>query len=110
VLSGDDFFTFPLMCLGGHGIISVVSNIAPGAVAQMVDAFMAGDMKKARELHFKMTPLVDAMFIETNPAPVKAALAIMGKIDDEIRLPLVKVSDATREKVRKAMVNFGLIK
>lgn len=110
VLSGDDFFTFPLMCLGGHGIISVVSNIAPGAVAQMVDAFMAGDMKKARELHFKMTPLVDAMFIETNPAPVKAALAIMGKIDDEIRLPLVQVSDATREKVRKAMVNFGLIK
>ena len=110
VLSGDDFFTFPLMCLGGHGIISVVSNIAPGAVAQIVDAFMAGDMKKARELHFKMTPLVDAMFIETNPAPVKAALAIMGKIDDEIRLPLVKVSDATREKVRKAMVNFGLIK
>jgi 4-hydroxy-tetrahydrodipicolinate synthase len=110
VLSGDDFFTFPLMCLGGHGIISVVSNIAPGAVAQMVDAFMAGDMKKARELHFKMTPLVDAMFIETNPAPVKAALAIMGKIDDEIRLPLVKVSDATREKVRKAMVDFGLIK
>lgn len=110
VLSGDDFFTFPLMCLGGHGIISVVSNIAPGAVAQMVDAFMAGDMKKARDLHFKMTPLVDAMFIETNPAPVKAALALMGKIDDEIRLPLVKVTDATREKVRKAMVNFGLIK
>lgn len=110
VLSGDDFFTFPLMCLGGHGIISVVSNIAPGPVAQMVDAFMAGDMKKARDLHFKMTPLVDAMFIETNPAPVKAALAIMGKIEDEIRLPLVKVTDATREKVRKAMVNFGLIK
>src|SRR5512137_1130137 len=110
VLSGDDFFTFPLMCLGGHGIISVVSNIAPGPVAQMVDAFMAGDMKMARELHFKMTPLVDAMFIETNPAPVKAALAIMGKIEDVIRLPLVKVSDATREKVRKAMVDFGLIK
>lgn len=110
VLSGDDFFTFPLMCLGGHGIISVVSNIAPGPVAQMVDAFMAGDMKKARELHFKMTPLVDAMFIETNPAPVKAALALMGKIDDEIRLPLVKVSDATRDKVRKAMVDFGLLK
>lgn len=110
VLSGDDFFTYPLMCLGGHGVISVVSNVAPGEVAKMVDAFNAGDMKKARAMHYKMMPLVDAMFVETNPAPVKTALALMGKIQDEIRLPLVGISDASREKVRKALVNYGLIK
>ncbi len=100
VVSGDDFFTYPLMCLGGHGVISVVSNVAPGEVAAMVDAFNAGDMKKALALHYKMMPLVDSMFVETNPAPEKAALAIMGKIQDEIRLPLVGISDASREKVR----------
>ena len=72
VVSGDDFFTYPLMCMGGHGVISVVSNIAPGDVAAMVDAFNAGDIAKARSLHYKMTPLVDAMFVETNPTPVKA--------------------------------------
>jgi 4-hydroxy-tetrahydrodipicolinate synthase len=110
VLSGDDFFTYPLMCLGGHGVISVVSNVAPGEVAAMVDAFNAGDMKKAKAMHFKMMPLVDAMFVETNPAPVKAAVAMMGKIQDEIRLPLVGISDASREKVRKALTNYGLIK
>lgn len=110
VLSGDDFFTYPLMCLGGHGVISVVSNVAPGEVAKMVDAFNKGDLKKARALHYKMMPLVDAMFVETNPAPVKAALAMMGKIQDEIRLPLVGISDASREKVRKALTSYGLIK
>lgn len=110
VLSGDDFFTYPLMCLGGHGVISVVSNVAPGEVAALVDAFVAGDVEKARSLHFKMMPLVDAMFVETNPAPVKAALAMMGRIKDEIRLPLVGVSDASREKVRKALADYGLIK
>jgi 4-hydroxy-tetrahydrodipicolinate synthase len=110
VLSGDDFFTYPLMCLGGHGVISVVSNVAPGEVAKMVDAFNKGDLKKARALHYKMMPLVDAMFVETNPAPVKAALGMMGKIQDEIRLPLVGISDASRDKVRKALVNYGLIK
>lgn len=110
VLSGDDFFTYPLMCLGGHGVISVVSNVAPGEVAAMVDAFNAGDLEKAKALHFKMTPLVDAMFVETNPAPVKCALAMMGKIQDEIRLPLVGISDASKEKVRKALVSYGLIK
>jgi 4-hydroxy-tetrahydrodipicolinate synthase len=110
VLSGDDFFTYPLMCLGGHGVISVVSNVAPGEVAKMVDAFNKGDLKKASALHYKMMPLVDAMFVETNPAPVKAALAMMGKIQDEIRLPLVGISDASRDKGRKALVNYGLIK
>lgn len=109
VLSGDDFFTFPLLCLGGHGIISVVSNVAPADMAAMVDSFNAGDINKARELHYKTTPLVKALFIETNPAPVKAALALMGKIEYEIRLPLVKLSDANFENLKKTMKSYGLI-
>ena len=110
VLSGDDFFTYPLLCLGGHGIISVISNIAPADMAALVDAFTAGDMKKARELHFKMAPLVDSLFIETNPVPVKAALSLMGKIEYEVRLPLSKMSDANLEKLKKSMTNYGLLK
>ncbi|MBP9020398.1 MAG: 4-hydroxy-tetrahydrodipicolinate synthase [Syntrophobacterales bacterium] len=109
VLSGDDFFTFPLLCLGGHGIISVVSNVAPADMAAMVDSFNAGDINKARELHYKTTPLVKALFIETNPVPVKAALALMGKIEYEIRLPLVKLSDANFENLKKTMKSYGLI-
>lgn len=110
VLSGDDFFTYPLMCIGGHGIISVVSNVAPADMAAMVDAFNARNMKKARELHYKMTPLIDALFIETNPVPVKAALSMMGKIQYELRMPLSRLSDANYEKLKKAMQAYGLIK
>jgi len=110
VLSGDDFFTFPLLCLGGHGIISVVSNVAPADMAALIDSFNAGNIKKARTLHYKLTPLVSSLFIETNPAPVKAALALMGKIQYEIRMPLWKLSDANYEKLRKTMQDYGLIK
>ncbi len=110
VLSGDDFFTYPLMCLGGHGIISVVSNVAPADMAALVDSFNAGDMKKARDLHYKMSPLISSLFIETNPTPVKAALSMMGKIQYEIRLPLCKLSDGNYDKLKKAMQNYGLIK
>jgi len=110
VLSGDDYFTYPLLCIGGHGIISVISNVAPADMAAMVDAFEAGDMKKALALHYKMTPLVDALFIETSPTPVKTALALMGMIENEIRLPLYKMSDANLEKLKKVMTNYGLIK
>lgn len=110
VLSGDDFFTYPLLCLGGHGIISVVSNVAPADMSALVDAFAAGDLKKAKDLHFKMVPLIDSLFIETNPVPVKAALAMMGKIDYEVRLPLEKMSEGNYEKLRKVMTTYGLIK
>jgi 4-hydroxy-tetrahydrodipicolinate synthase len=110
VLSGDDWFTYPLLLLGGHGIISVISNIAPADMAAMVDAFFAGDLKKAKALHFKMTPMIDALFIETNPAPVKAALSLMGKIQYEVRQPLWKLSDANYEKLKNTMQNYGLIK
>jgi 4-hydroxy-tetrahydrodipicolinate synthase len=110
VLSGDDFFTYPLLCLGGHGIISVVSNIVPGDMAALVDAFAAGDLQKAKNLHYRMAPLVDSLFIETNPTPVKAALAMMGKIEYEVRLPLARLSEANYEKLRKSMTNYGLLK
>ncbi len=110
VLSGDDLFTLPLMAMGGRGIISVASNIVPADMAALVDAINAKNMKKARALHNKLSPLIDALFIETNPVPVKAALAMMGKIAYEVRLPLAKLTDANYEKLRQALVNYGLIK
>lgn len=110
LLSGDDGFTLPLMAVGGHGVISVMSNIAPADMAGLTDAFFAGDLNKARELHHKMTPLIDMLFIETNPVPVKAALSMMGKIQYETRLPLCRMSDANYDKLKKAMQEYGLIK
>ena len=110
VLSGDDLFTLPLMAMGGTGIISVASNIVPADVAALVNVIDAKNMKKARALHNKLSPLIDALFIETNPVPVKAALAMMGKISYEVRLPLAKLTDANYEKLRVALVNYGLVK
>jgi 4-hydroxy-tetrahydrodipicolinate synthase len=109
VLSGDDFFTLPLLLLGGKGVISVISNVAPADMASMVDAFAGGDIRRARQLHNKMVPLVDALFLETNPVPVKAALAMMGKISYDVRLPLYKMSDSNYEKLKSAMKNYRLI-
>ena len=109
VLSGDDIFTLPLLVLGGKGIISVVSNVVPGDMAGMVDAFVAGDLEKARALHFRMSPLIDALFIETNPIPVKAALAMMGKIDGELRLPLCPMTEKNEAVLKKVMQEYGLI-
>ena len=110
VLSGDDLFTLPLMSMGGRGVISVISNVAPADMAGLVDAFAAGDLKKAQALHFKMAGLIDALFLETNPTPVKAALSMMQKISYEVRLPLFKMSDANYEKLKKVMIGYGLIK
>ena len=109
VLSGDDIFTLPLLALGGKGVISVVSNVVPGDMAGMVDAFAAGDLEKARALHFRMSPLIDALFIETNPIPVKAALAMMGKIDGELRLPLCPMTEKNEAVLKKVMQEYGLI-
>ena len=110
ILSGDDFTTLPILALGGHGVISVTSNIAPKDVSQMCDAFFAGDIAKTRRLHYKLQPLHRAMFIETNPIPVKTALAMMGKIEEEFRLPLVKMGETNRKKLRKALADYGVIK
>jgi 4-hydroxy-tetrahydrodipicolinate synthase len=109
VLSGDDFTVLPILEVGGKGVISVISNVAPADMAGMIDAYNAGDKKKARELHYKMRPLMDALFIETNPIPSKAALYLMGKIDYEVRLPLWKMSDANFERLKKVLQDYGLI-
>jgi 4-hydroxy-tetrahydrodipicolinate synthase len=109
VLSGDDGFTLPLMAIGGKGVISVASNIVPAEMAAMVDAIDEGHLEKARQLHHRMSPLFDVLFIEVNPTPVKAALALMGKIEYEYRLPLCKMAPANYEKLKKVMANYGLI-
>lgn len=108
VLSGDDALTLPLLSVGGHGVISVAANIIPKDVKAMITAFNSGDIKKAQAMHHKMFPLVKAMFVETNPIPVKAAMAIMGLIDDEIRLPMTKLSAEAAVKLKKAMKDYGI--
>jgi 4-hydroxy-tetrahydrodipicolinate synthase len=109
VLSGDDFTVLPLLAIGGQGVISVVSNVVPGDMASMVNAFLAGKLEEARRLHYKMWPLMEAMFYETNPVPVKTALRMMGKISGEVRQPLCPLSAANEDKLRQVMHNYGLI-
>jgi len=108
VLSGDDFTTFALMALGGKGVISVSANVAPRDVSEMCRAFENGDLDESRRLHFKLEPLNKAMFIETNPIPAKTSLSMMGKIDEEFRLPLCSMSDENRGKLRKILINYGV--
>jgi 4-hydroxy-tetrahydrodipicolinate synthase len=108
VLSGDDFTTLGLLALGGHGVISVTSNIAPADVGGMVKSFLEGDLASARRLHYKLQPLNRAMFTETNPIPVKTALSLMGAVAEEFRLPLVKMTDANKAKLLSVMKAYGL--
>ncbi len=108
-LSGDDTVTLPLMSVGGRGVISVVSNIVPRDVADMTHAFLSGDWKRARELHLRLFPLSQAMFYETNPIGVKTALAMMGKIHEEFRLPLCPMTDGNRRRLEAALTSYGLI-
>jgi len=108
VLSGDDFTTIPLLSIGGHGVISVTSNIVPRETSEMVKLFMLGRAGEALSLHYRLQPLNRAMFLETNPVPVKTALALLGLIEEEFRLPLVKLSQASREKLVCALKNHGL--
>jgi 4-hydroxy-tetrahydrodipicolinate synthase len=109
VLSGDDATAFPHYALGFKGVISVVSNVAPGMMAEMWDAAAAGRWDRARELHFKLLPLSEGLFIEANPVPVKSALAMMGRIADELRAPLYPLAGPNREKVRGYMTEVGLL-
>lgn len=109
VVSGDDFTTLPLMALGGKGVISVTANIAPHDVAGMCNAWERGKIAAARKLHFKLEPLNAAMFIETNPIPVKTALALMGRTSEEFRLPLCEMSPANKEKLKSVLKNAGII-
>jgi 4-hydroxy-tetrahydrodipicolinate synthase len=109
VLSGDDPLTIPMMAVGAKGVITVTANIAPADMAAMVDTFAAGQLDRARRLHDKLFPLFTALFYETNPIPVKAALAMMGKIDGELRLPLCPMASESREKLARVMKEYGLI-
>jgi len=110
VLSGDDFTTLPLLCVGGQGVISVVSNVVPADMAGMCNAYFQGDLEGARKLHYKMWPLIEAMFYETNPVPVKTAMKLLGKITGEVRQPLCPMSEANENKLRTVMQKYGLIK
>ncbi len=109
VISGDDFTTLPLLALGGKGAISVTANIVPKDMADMFNAWEKGDIATARQLHYKVEPLNAAMFIETNPIPVKTALVFMGRIAEEMKLPLCEMLPANKEKLRAVLKDAGLI-
>jgi 4-hydroxy-tetrahydrodipicolinate synthase len=110
VLCGDDTLTLPLMSVGGRGVISVVANLVPRDTVELTHAALAGDWKLARELHLRLFPLCRAMFIETNPIPVKEAMAILGMIEPEFRLPMCRMSDANRQRLKTVLDQQGLVK
>lgn len=108
-LSGDDELTLPVMALGGDGIISVISNATPKLMSQLCDKMRDGDVSGAREIHMRLLPWMRGAFAESNPLPVKAGLAMMGKIENVLRLPLVPLSDATAPTVRAALQTAGAL-
>jgi len=109
VLAGDDALTLPMMAVGGKGVITVTANVMPKDMAQLVDTFLNGRILESRLLHFKLSPLFNALFLETNPIPVKEALGMMGKIDPELRLPLCAMGTDNREKLIRVMKDMGLV-
>ena len=110
VLSGDDNLTLPLLAIGGHGVVSVIANILPRETAEMVHAALEGDWKRARDLHYRLFPLARAAFLETNPIPIKEAMAMAGMIEPEFRLPMCRMSDANRERLRAILTQYALVK
>ena len=109
LLSGDDNVTLPVLAIGGKGVISVVANLIPGDNAEMIQAWEEGRADEARERFHRLFPLCKAMFYETNPIPVKTALALMGKIDGEMRLPLSPMAPANVEKLRRDLQEYGVL-
>jgi 4-hydroxy-tetrahydrodipicolinate synthase len=110
LISGDDSLTLPVLAIGGRGIISVVANIIPKDVAAMVAEFEKGNIQQARKLHYKMLPLIKAVFLETNPIPVKTAMGLMGLCEPQLRLPMCAMSADNLEKLKKALKDYGLLK
>ena len=107
LISGDDFIVLPMLALGGKGVISVVANLVPAEMAALLDEFNKGNLKKAKEIHYKIFPLCKAMFIETNPGPVKTAMALQGLLDTpELRLPLAPMNEENVEKLKKVLMDF----
>lgn len=109
LLSGDDNLTLPVLAIGGKGVISVVANIEPKDTSKMISEWEKGNIEESKRLYYKLLPLCQAMFYETNPVPVKTSLALMGRIGDEMRLPLVSLSQANLDKLKKALRAYGLI-
>lgn len=109
VLSGDDAFTFPMIALGADGLISVASNEAPSLMSGLVNLALEGNWEEARELHYRLLPLMEANFIESSPGPVKAGVAMMGLIDENYRLPLVPIDDKTRVVLHQVLTDLGLL-
>lgn len=110
VVSGEDYLTFPLMCVGGKGVISVVSNVAPRDMADLCNLFLAGRFSEAQKLYYRLLPLCHVLFCETNPAPAKAALAMMKKIEsEEVRLPLAPMAPANRLRLKAELEKYGLL-
>jgi 4-hydroxy-tetrahydrodipicolinate synthase len=110
VLSGDDALTLAMIALGADGLVSVASNETPELMARMVDASLVGEWDTARELHYRLLPLMEVNFIESSPGPIKAALALMGLIEERLRLPLVPVEEKSRARVREVITELGLLK
>lgn len=110
LLSGDDNLTLPVLAIGGKGVISVVANIAPKDSAKIVKAWHEGNVEQARKFFYKLLPLCQAMFYETNPIPVKTSLALMGKIEAEMRLPLCPMAPANLDRLKAALKAYSLIK
>lgn len=109
VLSGDDAVTLPLIALGAEGIVSVASNEVPDHMSRMTSLALDGKWNEARELHYRLLPLMDVNFIESSPGPVKAAMAMMGLLEENFRLPLVPITDKSRARVREVISELGLI-
>jgi len=108
LLSGDDAITYPILTIGGTGVVSVTGNVVPKDVRAMITAFEKGDHDEARKLHYKLLPLNQSMFIETNPSPVKEAMNMLGMGVGDVRLPLVRMQPAGREKLAAALKAYGL--
>lgn len=109
VYSGEDSLTFSLMALGGKGVISTVANIVPQEMAELAQACLKGDWERGRKLQLKLVPLIRAVFIETNPIPIKTALSLMGKCRGDLRLPLTPMSEGNLKRLKTAMTEFGLL-
>lgn len=109
VLSGDDAVNYPLLAVGARGFITVTANIVPGDVAELYNSFKRGDIEEARRLHYRLLPLNSVLFVESNPIPVKAALALMGKTEPDIRAPLYPLSGGNLEKLETEMRAYGLL-
>jgi 4-hydroxy-tetrahydrodipicolinate synthase len=110
VVSGEDSLTLPLIASGADGVISVIANEMPKEFSDMVRSALKGDMKKAQAIHYRMFELMKLNFIESNPIPVKTALALMGKIDENFRLPLVRMTKPNKDKMKKALKELKLVK